>query len=103
MFPTSLMGRKPTACDAAVGRRDAEIEGLAGGVRELAGLPCPADERGAIEEVAHHLVTGERGVFVVALDEPGTLAPELRRLGIPLRVLGRGPGLDLDLVMRGRG
>jgi sugar transferase (PEP-CTERM/EpsH1 system associated) len=37
---------------------------------------------------------------VVALDEPGALAPELRRLGIPLRVLGRGRGLDLDLARR---
>ena len=37
---------------------------------------------------------------VVALDEPGTLAPELRRIGVPLRVLGRAPGLDLDLARR---
>jgi sugar transferase (PEP-CTERM/EpsH1 system associated) len=45
----------------------------------------------------------DRGRFapsVIALDEPGALAPELRRMGVPLRVMGRAPGLDLDLARR---
>jgi sugar transferase (PEP-CTERM/EpsH1 system associated) len=45
----------------------------------------------------------DRGRFapaVVALDEPGALAPELGRMGVPLRVMGRAPGLDLDLAWR---
>lgn len=37
---------------------------------------------------------------VVALDEPGALAGGLGRLGIPLRVMGRGAGLDADLAVR---
>ncbi len=37
---------------------------------------------------------------VVALDEPGALAPELARLGVPLRVMGRAPGFDAELVVR---
>src|SRR6185436_16257912 len=32
--------------------------------------------------------------ILCALDEPGALAPELDRLGVPLRLLPRGPGLD---------
>jgi sugar transferase (PEP-CTERM/EpsH1 system associated) len=37
---------------------------------------------------------------VVALDEPGVLASELARLGVPLRVMGRGLGFDIDLAVR---
>jgi sugar transferase (PEP-CTERM/EpsH1 system associated) len=37
---------------------------------------------------------------VVALDEPGVLASELARLDVPLRVMGRGLGLDVDLAVR---
>jgi sugar transferase (PEP-CTERM/EpsH1 system associated) len=37
---------------------------------------------------------------VVALDEPGVLAPELARLGVPLHVLDRRPGLDAGLALR---
>lgn len=37
---------------------------------------------------------------VVALDAPGALAGELVRLGVPMRVMGRGPGLDHHLVFR---
>jgi sugar transferase (PEP-CTERM/EpsH1 system associated) len=37
---------------------------------------------------------------VVALDEPGVLAPELAGLGVPLRVMGRGPGIDVELCVR---
>jgi sugar transferase (PEP-CTERM/EpsH1 system associated) len=37
---------------------------------------------------------------VCALDEPGALAPDLAQLGVPLHVIGRRPGLDLDLAVR---
>jgi sugar transferase (PEP-CTERM/EpsH1 system associated) len=37
---------------------------------------------------------------LVALDEPGTLAPELARLGVPLTVMRRGPGIDTRLPLR---
>ena len=38
--------------------------------------------------------------IVVALDAPGTLAPELARLGVPLSVIPRRPGLDARLIPR---
>src|SRR4051812_39331899 len=31
---------------------------------------------------------------ICALDAPGALAPELERLGVPLRIVRRAPGLD---------
>jgi sugar transferase (PEP-CTERM/EpsH1 system associated) len=37
---------------------------------------------------------------VVALDEPGTLAPELAALGVPMRVMGRGRGVDVEMTVR---
>lgn len=38
--------------------------------------------------------------MVCALDEPGVLAPELRRLGIPLHVMSRGSGLNPRFAFR---
>jgi sugar transferase (PEP-CTERM/EpsH1 system associated) len=38
--------------------------------------------------------------IVCALDEPGGLAPELARLGVPLRVVRRRPGVDLGVAVR---
>jgi sugar transferase (PEP-CTERM/EpsH1 system associated) len=37
---------------------------------------------------------------VCALDEPGVLAPQLERLGIPLQVLSRGAGLNPRFALR---
>jgi sugar transferase (PEP-CTERM/EpsH1 system associated) len=38
--------------------------------------------------------------LVCALDEPGVLAPELNRLGIPLQVMSRGSGLSPRFAFR---
>jgi sugar transferase (PEP-CTERM/EpsH1 system associated) len=37
---------------------------------------------------------------VIALDEPGSLAPELAALGVPMRVMSRGRGVDLEMTVR---
>lgn len=37
---------------------------------------------------------------VVALDEPGVLAPGLEKIGVPLTVIRRGPGLDPVATLR---
>jgi glycosyltransferase involved in cell wall biosynthesis len=37
---------------------------------------------------------------VYALDEPGTLAPELARIGVPITVVRRGAGIDAGLPLR---
>ncbi len=59
---------------------------------------------GGLERVVLRLLARlDRARFapiVCALDEPGGLAPDLARLGIPLRVIRRGPGVDLGVAVR---
>jgi sugar transferase (PEP-CTERM/EpsH1 system associated) len=59
---------------------------------------------GGLERVVLRLLARlDRARFapvVLALDEPGGLAPELARLGIPLQVMGRRPGLDAGVAVR---
>jgi hypothetical protein len=59
---------------------------------------------GGLERVVLRLLARlDRARFapiVCALDEPGGLAPDLARLGIPLHVVRRGPGVDLGAAVR---
>ena len=78
-------------------------------------LPCAPDavkivhvvlglNMGGLERVVLRLLAeldrARWAPVVVALDEPGVLALELTRLGVPLRVMGRRPGLDAELAVR---
>lgn len=56
-------------------------------------------ERVVLELLAH-VDRSRFSPVVCALDEPGVLAPRLARLGIPLRLLSREPGLDARLPLR---
>jgi sugar transferase (PEP-CTERM/EpsH1 system associated) len=83
-----------------------------GSVRSTIALPDPikivhvvlALDVGGLERVVLRLLgqldRSRWAPVVVVLDEPGVLASELTRLGVPLRVMGRGLGLDLDLAVR---
>ncbi len=59
---------------------------------------------GGLEEVVLRLVAHtDRDRFtpsVYALDAPGSMAPELAALGVPLHVVQRAPGLDATLPLR---
>ena len=59
---------------------------------------------GGLERVVLRLVARlDRTRFepvVCALDEPGGLAPDLARLGVPLVVVHRNPGVDLGVAVR---
>lgn len=59
---------------------------------------------GGLERVVLRLVARlDRARFepvVCALDEPGGLAPDLARLGVPLVVVHRNPGVDLGVAVR---
>src|SRR5262245_4652421 len=68
-------------------------------VHVVLGLNVGALERLVLDLLAHT----DRARFapvVCALDEAGVLAPELGRLGVPLHVAGRTPGLDARLPLR---
>jgi sugar transferase (PEP-CTERM/EpsH1 system associated) len=68
-------------------------------VHIVLGLNVGGLERLVLKLLAH-TDRDQYAPVVCALDEPGVLAPELDQLGIPLRVMPRGPGLNPNLPVR---
>ena len=50
--------------------------------------------------IAKNLAPARYAIELCALDQGGALEPEIKRLGIPYRVMNRRQGIDLRLIWR---
>jgi sugar transferase (PEP-CTERM/EpsH1 system associated) len=76
---------------------------LRGGPLKIVHVVLGLDVGGLERMLLRLLAATDRDRFtpvVCALDAPGALAPELARLGVPLAVIARRPGLDAGLPPR---